>query len=65
MKFGTITTVTLTVHMIHPDGTYEAVEIGPGNGQNSNLRYLPSRLWICESDDEEDFAIVSWRLLLV
>ena len=23
----------LTVHMIHPNGTYEAVEIGPGEGQ--------------------------------
>ena len=51
----------LTVHMIHPDGTYEAVEIGPGNGQKLQFT-VPAGVAFgstIESDNQEDFAIVS------
>ena len=47
--------------MIHPDGTYEAVEIGPRNGQKLQFT-VPSGVIFgstIESDNEEDFAIVS------
>ena len=50
----------LTVHMIHPDGTYEAVEIGPGNGQKLQFTVQAGVIFgsTIESDNEEDFAIV-------
>ena len=47
--------------MIHPDGTYEAVEIGPGNGQKLQFTVPAGVVFgsTIESDNEEDFAIVS------
>ncbi|OFS99838.1 cupin domain-containing protein [Granulicatella sp. HMSC31F03] len=51
----------LTVHMIHPNGTYEAVEIGPGEGQKLQFTVPAGVVFgsTIESDNEEDFAIVS------
>ena len=51
----------LTVHMIHPDGTYEAVEIGPGNGQKLQFTVPAGVVFgsTIQTDNEEDFAIVS------
>ena len=51
----------LTVHMIHPDGTYETVEIGPGEGQKLQFTVPAGVVFgsTIESDNEEDFAIVS------
>jgi len=43
----------LTVHMIHPDGTYVAVEIGPGNGQK--LQFTVPAGVIFGSTIESDF----------
>ena len=51
----------LTVHMIHPNGTYEAVEIGPGEGQKLQFTVPAGVVFgsTIESENEEDFAIVS------
>ena len=51
----------LTVHMIHPDGTYEAVEIGSGEGQKLQFTVPAGVVFgsTIESDNEKDFSIVS------
>ncbi len=59
MKFGTIILDTLTVHMIYPDGTTEAVEIGSGEGQHSPFLQGVVFGSTIESDNEKDFSIVS------
>lgn len=55
----------LTVHMIHPNGTYEAVEIGPGEGQKLQFTVPAGVVFgsTIESDNEEDFAIVSCSVI--
>ena len=47
--------------MIHPDGTYQAVEIGPGNEQKLQFTVPAGVVFgsTIESDNQEDFAIVS------
>ena len=51
----------LTVHMIHPNGVYETVEIGPGLGQKLQFTVPAGVIFgsTIESNNVEDFAIVS------
>ena len=51
----------LTVHMIHPNGVYETVEIGPEAGQKLQFTVPAGVIFgsTVESNHEEDFAIVS------
>ena len=52
---------SLTVHLIHPDGTYQAVKLGLG--ENELLQFTVPRGVIfgssIDSDDPDDFAVVS------
>ena len=51
----------LTVHMLHQNGVYETIEIGPGVGQKLQFTVPAGVIFgsTVESNNEEDFAIVS------
>ncbi|MGV3042916.1 cupin domain-containing protein [Staphylococcus rostri] len=51
---------TLTIHMIHPDHTYEAVKLGPNVAQGEVLQYVVPKHTIFASSIEtpNTFAVV-------
>ncbi|AMB99993.1 cupin [Aerococcus urinaehominis] len=49
----------LTVHMIHPDGSYQAVEVGPEPEKGQVLSYVVPKGVIFGSTVEADYALVS------
>lgn len=51
---------TLTVHMIHPDGKYEAVKIGPNIDEGDVLQALVPKgaIFASSVEGENDYALV-------
>ncbi|MDK6233453.1 cupin domain-containing protein [Aerococcus sanguinicola] len=49
----------LTVHMIHPDGRYETVDLGLDPEQGQHLSYVVPQRTIFGSTVEEGYALVS------